>query len=48
MAIKVTKPTKKQLSKNAEKMNAAQEKFKELFKERKNLKDDSANQADNN
>lgn len=45
--IKVTKPTKKQLSKNAKKMKAAQEKFKELLKERKNLKDDSENQGDN-
>lgn len=30
--IKVTKPTKKQLSENAEKMKAAMEKLKELKK----------------
>lgn len=45
--IKVTKPTNQQLSKNAEKMKAAQEKIKELFKERKKIKDDRENQGDN-
>lgn len=45
--IKVTKPTKKQLSANVKKMKATKERFEELFKERKNLKDDRENQGDN-
>lgn len=45
--IKVTKPTKKQLSANVKKMKEAQEKFKVLLKEGKNLKDDRENQGDN-
>ena len=36
MAIKVTKPTKKQLAANAKKMKAAMEKLKERAKEREN------------
>ena len=41
--IKVTKPTKKMLAANSKKMKEAQEKIKELFKERKKRKDDREN-----